>query len=182
MVDYQYLPDMDDPLAKLRLAMDNMDGIYLSLSRFDPLFTSSVETIHAYKIPDILSDKEPSTQFVQPAEDANLDPQLLALSPKSQQNTVTRSNLRLFPPPLFSRQTIPQGYKFRGLPFSPSVCLTHPHTQLQRKFCVHGIHLGGRGDGRREEAAYQQNALEGIWSCCYHVLGPPRMPFAASCI
>ena len=26
MVDYQYFPDMDDPVAKLRLAMDNMDG------------------------------------------------------------------------------------------------------------------------------------------------------------
>lgn len=115
----------------------------LTLSRPDPLFISSVETIHAYNIPDQLSDKEPSTQFVQPVVDANLDPQLLALSPKSQQNTVTRSNLRLFPPPLFSRQTIPQGYKFRGLPFSPSVCLTHSYTQLQRKFCVHGIHFGG---------------------------------------
>jgi hypothetical protein len=27
MVDYQYLPDMNDPVAKLRLAMDRMDGM-----------------------------------------------------------------------------------------------------------------------------------------------------------
>jgi hypothetical protein len=26
MVDYQYQPDMNDPVAKLRVAMDNMDG------------------------------------------------------------------------------------------------------------------------------------------------------------
>ena len=26
MVDYQYQPDMNDPIAKLRVAMDNMDG------------------------------------------------------------------------------------------------------------------------------------------------------------
>ena len=28
MIDYQYFPNMDDPVAKLRLAMDNMDGMY----------------------------------------------------------------------------------------------------------------------------------------------------------
>lgn len=26
MVDYQYQPDMNDPISKLRLSMDNMDG------------------------------------------------------------------------------------------------------------------------------------------------------------
>jgi hypothetical protein len=31
MADYQFLPDMNDPVAKLRLAMDRMDGaIHLS--------------------------------------------------------------------------------------------------------------------------------------------------------
>lgn len=32
MVDYQYQIDMNDPVAKLRLAMDNMDGTSLWLS------------------------------------------------------------------------------------------------------------------------------------------------------
>ena len=27
MIDYQYFPNADDPVAKLRLAMDNMDGM-----------------------------------------------------------------------------------------------------------------------------------------------------------
>ena len=26
MADYQYMPDMNDPVAQLRLAMDRMDG------------------------------------------------------------------------------------------------------------------------------------------------------------
>lgn len=49
----------------------------------------------------------------------NLDPQLLEISEmaeaqrqKSNPPISAQSNLRLFPPPLFSRQTIPQGYKF----------------------------------------------------------------------
>lgn len=49
----------------------------------------------------------------------NLDPQLLDISEMAegqQKNNYnspasTQSGLRLFPPPLFSRQTIPQGYK-----------------------------------------------------------------------
>lgn len=49
--------------------------------------------------------------------DSNLDPQLtdpsgtLSLPEAVPQGTM-KSNLRLFPPPLFSRQTIPQGYKY----------------------------------------------------------------------
>jgi general transcription factor 3C polypeptide 5 (transcription factor C subunit 1) len=44
--------------------------------------------------------------------DINIDPQLTE-SPghPSPSNVPIRSNLRLFPPPLFSRQTIPQAYK-----------------------------------------------------------------------
>lgn len=50
--------------------------------------------------------------------DVNLDPQLTdpsgaqSLSEAVPQGTTMKSNLRLFPPPLFSRQTIPQGYKY----------------------------------------------------------------------
>ena len=31
MVDYQYLPDMRDPITQLRRAMDTMDGASLAL-------------------------------------------------------------------------------------------------------------------------------------------------------
>jgi general transcription factor 3C polypeptide 5 (transcription factor C subunit 1) len=32
MADYQYQPDMNDPVSKLRLAMDNMDGRFYLLN------------------------------------------------------------------------------------------------------------------------------------------------------
>ena len=28
MADFQYLPDMDDPVTKLRMAMEKLDGAY----------------------------------------------------------------------------------------------------------------------------------------------------------
>lgn len=43
----------------------------------------------------------------------NLDPQLLDISDTPDNHQAVHSGLRLFPPPLFSRQAVPQGYKFR---------------------------------------------------------------------
>jgi general transcription factor 3C polypeptide 5 (transcription factor C subunit 1) len=44
----------------------------------------------------------------------NLDPQLLGVPEQCDipGNQADHSGLRLFPPPLFSRQAIPQGYKY----------------------------------------------------------------------
>lgn len=44
------------------------------------------------------------------AMDIDIDPQLIAGS--QPEDRKTKSNLRLFPPPLFSRQGIPQNYLF----------------------------------------------------------------------
>ncbi|KAG6833759.1 hypothetical protein H0H87_001191 [Tephrocybe sp. NHM501043] len=102
MVDYQYQPDMNDSVSKLRVAMDEMD----------------VDALESYVIPDEKAD------YTVPFEssfgtdmdvDVNLDPQLTGVPELEQpENTApaVRSNLRLFPPPLFSRQTIPQAYKW----------------------------------------------------------------------
>ncbi|KAG6911660.1 hypothetical protein DXG01_007910 [Tephrocybe rancida] len=106
MVDYQYQPDMNDPISKLRVAMDEMD----------------VDALQTYTIPE---EKADYTVPVQGASgitldmDVNLDPELTGVTvPQSQQESqtsmpATTSNLRLFPPPLFSRQTIPQAYNFK---------------------------------------------------------------------
>lgn len=114
MVDYQYKIDMNDPVAKLRLAMDNMDGKLLPLIYFSILFqhTFSVEAIRKYSIP---VEKE---DYTLPA-DPILDPQLVPEAVYSQSTSAFRSNLRLFPPPLFSRQGISQNYKY--------VCLSILH-------------------------------------------------------
>ncbi|KIM91005.1 hypothetical protein PILCRDRAFT_159710 [Piloderma croceum F 1598] len=95
MVDYQYQIDLNDPVAKLRLAMDNMD----------------VEAIQQYSIPE---EKEDYTLPANPV----LDPQLVADSKEPQSISGQRSNLRLFPPPLFSRQGISQNYNFKANPSS----------------------------------------------------------------
>jgi hypothetical protein len=62
------------------------------------LTATTVEAIRTYRIPDEKED------YVVPLDSSLSDP--------SQSNDVTRSNLRLFPPPLFSRQGISQVYKF----------------------------------------------------------------------
>ena len=50
----------------------------------------------------------------------NLDPQLLDISDTPDNHQAAHSGLRLFPPPLFSRQAVPQGYK--------SVYISFPET------------------------------------------------------
>ncbi|KAG6886925.1 hypothetical protein C0992_001609 [Termitomyces sp. T32_za158] len=105
MVDYQYQPDMNDPVSKLRVAMDNMD----------------VDTLLSYVIPEEKADYTiPAEGPSETTTDINidLDPELTGLSTSQHQHenratTAMRSNLRLFPPPLFSRQTISQAYNFR---------------------------------------------------------------------
>ncbi|KAG6886058.1 hypothetical protein C0993_004048 [Termitomyces sp. T159_Od127] len=105
MVDYQYQPDMNDPVAKLRVAMDNMD----------------VDALLSYAIPEEKADYTvpvESSSRMAPNMDMELDPELtgIPISQYRAENRATvavRSNLRLYPPPLFSRQTIPQAYNFR---------------------------------------------------------------------
>jgi general transcription factor 3C polypeptide 5 (transcription factor C subunit 1) len=71
--------------------------------------------------------------------DVNIDPQLMEPSGyQSTSNPPMKSNLRLFPPPLFSRQTIPQGYKF-VLFFLSDYCEVISGYQFQVQQCVDGI-------------------------------------------
>ncbi|EKM59615.1 uncharacterized protein PHACADRAFT_205839 [Phanerochaete carnosa HHB-10118-sp] len=96
MADYQYQPDTNEPVTQLRDAMGRMD----------------VDSILAYRIPE---EKEDYTMVEEttPMEadmDPHIDPQLVGSSPKATGSGV-KSNLRLPPPPLFSRQAVPHLYK-----------------------------------------------------------------------
>lgn len=87
--------------------------------------TREVGTIHKYTISNQIGKytvamDHPTTLEV----DANIDPRLTALAypPSSKAQRVPmksseepKSNLRLFPPPLFSRQSIPQLYGWVNL-------------------------------------------------------------------
>jgi general transcription factor 3C polypeptide 5 (transcription factor C subunit 1) len=117
MIDYQYQPAMDDPISKLRVAMGSMDGGFSprSSATTSSNFFLSVEALRTYTIPQEKADYIVPMDEVAETDmdiDINIDPQLME-SPghPSPLNVPMRSNLRLFPPPLFSRQTIPQAYK-----------------------------------------------------------------------
>lgn len=71
--------------------------------------TMAVDGILQYSIPDEKEDyMAPRTAAAPPAD---IDPQLL-MQPQPHETTDNmKSNLRLPPPPLFSRQSVPQNYK-----------------------------------------------------------------------
>ena len=111
MADFQYQPAQDDPLSKLRTAMASLDGQYLSFRSFFLIESSdvTVEGIRAYRLPPETEDytiDDPS------AMDVDVDPQLVGRTQPEAQHSAQRSNLRLFPPPIFSRQGISQNYKY----------------------------------------------------------------------
>jgi general transcription factor 3C polypeptide 5 (transcription factor C subunit 1) len=111
MADFQYQPAQDDPLSKLRMAMASLDGQYLSLPSFllIELLDITVEGIRAYRLPQ---ETEDYTTDDPSAMDVDIDPQLVGRTQPEAQHSTQRSNLRLFPPPIFSRQGISQNYKY----------------------------------------------------------------------
>ncbi|KAJ7283802.1 RNA polymerase III transcription factor IIIC subunit-domain-containing protein [Mycena rebaudengoi] len=135
MADYQYQPDMNDPVSKLRLAMDNMD----------------VEAIRSYTIPPETADymvpaPGPSSQGGD--VDMNLDPELMGMP--QPENTLApnqqmRSNLRLFPPPLFSRQTLPQHYNFKSNSASMVSTSVDEETGEEKKRLINKMRWKGFG-------------------------------------
>lgn len=133
MVDYQYQPDMNDPVVKLRLAMDNMD----------------VEALRTYAIPEEKADYiAPSCETAEAHMDidVNIDPQLMGSTGyQSTFNPPMKSNLRLFPPPLFSRQTIPQGYNFKSNTASMVSTTVDEGTGEEKKRLINRMRWKGYG-------------------------------------
>ncbi|THH32364.1 hypothetical protein EUX98_g1804 [Antrodiella citrinella] len=91
MADYQYQPNMKDPVSVLRTAMD-IDGIL------------------QYTVPEEKEDYVLRREIAP----SDIDPQLLSESLDNEDEDSMRSNLRLFPPPLFSRQSVPQNYSYKA--------------------------------------------------------------------
>ncbi|KAF8974777.1 RNA polymerase III transcription factor IIIC subunit-domain-containing protein [Flammula alnicola] len=134
MVDYQYFPDVDDPIVKLRNAMDMMDADLLC----------SYAITHE---PSCVSSPPP-THTVNMDVDPNLDPQLLDISQIPDSHTASLSSpkdLRLFPPPLFSRQTIPQGYNFKANTASMISTTVDEETGEERKRMINRMRWKGYG-------------------------------------
>ncbi|PPQ95004.1 hypothetical protein CVT25_000241 [Psilocybe cyanescens] len=141
MVDYQYFPEPNDPVSSLRMAMSEMDVNYLS----------------SYAIPPENHEGVASSSSSRPEVDVdmnmNLDPQLLDISEMAegqQKNNYnspasTQSGLRLFPPPLFSRQTIPQGYNFKANTASMVSTTVDEETGEEKKRMINRMRWKGYG-------------------------------------
>ncbi|KAH7887903.1 RNA polymerase III transcription factor IIIC subunit-domain-containing protein [Phlebopus sp. FC_14] len=117
MADYQFQPDVPDPVAQLRLSMDRMD----------------VDAIRQYTIPE---EKE---EYIVTAKNSEIDPGLA--EPASD----PRSNMRLFPPPLFSRQGIPQNYNFKSNPASMVTTVVNEETGEEHKRLINKGRWKGYG-------------------------------------
>jgi general transcription factor 3C polypeptide 5 (transcription factor C subunit 1) len=104
MADYQYQPDINDPVTKLRIAMEKMDGTTFTSFDDHNLHTGHiVEAITKYVIPPEKEDYMVPVTIA--SQSLDFDPQLAV-------PVEMRSNLRMFPPPLFSRQGISHNYKW----------------------------------------------------------------------
>jgi hypothetical protein len=169
MADFQYQPAQDDPLSKLRTAMASLDGQYLSLGSFllIELSNITVEGIRAYRLSQEMEDytiDDPS------AMDVDTDPQLVGRTQPEAQHSTQRSNLRLFPPPIFSRQGISQNYKYVAPGSSNTlIYVTSTVFQFQGEPDVHRYYCRRRENGRGEGETYQQGALEGLRTNIDHV-------------
>jgi general transcription factor 3C polypeptide 5 (transcription factor C subunit 1) len=107
MVDFQYQPDMLDPIAQLRISMDNLDGSLRLLPWYRSphlIFAMSAQAVKDFRFGPEKEDYSVLDQVVDPSlmQDGE---DIVMQEPKY------RSNLRLFPPPIFSRQGIPHVYK-----------------------------------------------------------------------
>jgi hypothetical protein len=162
MADFQYTPDMNDPISKLRVAMDTMDGIVSSPLCPHPLTRFKVEAISKYRVPG-----ESETSPLPPSEDVEmaLDP---SLQPEGQAGPsaakAPQGNLRLFPPPLFSRQAISQGYK------SVSFRFPLPSGLLRYKASRRTAHPSSLPPSTRKQVKSESGSLT---RCGGKVMDPP---------
>ncbi|KAL0581965.1 tau 95 subunit of transcription factor TFIIIC [Marasmius crinis-equi] len=141
MVDYQYQPEVDDPLTELRHAMEKVD----------------VDKLCSYTIPPeredylVQSEALPPTTPIDQDFAMNLDPQLMAEQAQTSatHNSIAqptlKSNLRLFPPPLLSRQNIPQGYNYKANPASMVSTTVDEETGEEKKRLINRMRWKGYG-------------------------------------
>ncbi|KAI0773771.1 RNA polymerase III transcription factor IIIC subunit-domain-containing protein [Fomes fomentarius] len=125
MADFQYQPDISDPIVELRKAMDTMD----------------VDGILKYNIPP---EKEDYTITETDPFAMDIDPQLLGEG-ESSTSTRPRSNLRLFPPPLFSRQGVPQNYNYKANTASVETIVVDDDTGEEKKRLINRMRWKGFG-------------------------------------
>ncbi|EIN10874.1 hypothetical protein PUNSTDRAFT_119730 [Punctularia strigosozonata HHB-11173 SS5] len=123
MADFQYAPNTDDPVAKLRAAMDHLE----------------VDAIKTFRMPGEEEDYAvPVHSF--PTIDPNLCHTEKDVAAKS-----LRSNMRLFPPPSWSRQQIPQLYNYKSNPASAVITSVNDETGEEKSRLINQMRWKGLG-------------------------------------
>ncbi|KAL5487831.1 TFC1 [Sanghuangporus weigelae] len=115
MADFQYNPDPSDPVVQFRSAMDRMD----------------VEYIRNYRIPPEKEDYELPTDEMEVDGSSHPGP--------------SKSNLRLIPPPVFTRQTLPQIYNYKANPLSVVTSYIDSQTGEEKKRLINKSRWKGYG-------------------------------------
>jgi hypothetical protein len=137
----------------------------------------SVEGIRSFKIPP---ERE---EYLVPADSsiANLaiDPQLQPEGTTGRKDVTMKSNMRMFPPPLFSRQNLPLNYKY-VLVYSRGLLLMI--LQLQSQSCIIADHGDQRRDRRRASTTHQPDALERSCLSEHHLRRTQCRSFISYCI
>ncbi|KAI0092586.1 RNA polymerase III transcription factor IIIC subunit-domain-containing protein [Irpex rosettiformis] len=126
MADYQYNANMNDAVSQLRTSMDMMD----------------VEGILKYRIPEEKEDYTVIESEDGADMDTDIDPQLVGEKESSKK---IRSNLRLLPPPIFSRQNVPQLYNFKTNPASVLTAVIDEETGEEKKRLINRMRWKGYG-------------------------------------
>ncbi|KAG9047485.1 tau 95 subunit of transcription factor TFIIIC [Tulasnella sp. UAMH 9824] len=121
MADFQYTPDLSDPIVKLRQSMDALD-------------MSTVEAIKSFVFPVEQED------YALPL-DVPLTPEAMSdpTVPK------TRSNLRIPHFPVFSRATIPLQYNYKPNAFSTVQTIQDPETGEEKQRLINKTRFKGFG-------------------------------------
>lgn len=99
MADFQYRPNVSDPVTRLRTAMQKMDGMFSS--KYQGHISAEYSVVNFLKDYVIPSEREDYT-----------NPDSTAPTADGLSGPPVCSNLRMFAPPIFSRQTIFQNYKW----------------------------------------------------------------------
>jgi len=167
MADFQYHPDSNAHVAKLRRAMDDMNGMYLCLwsnvwNKFTALQCMNCVRIlfhpNPWKCPRLCWQVWMKRPW-------NWTP-LCWRYLKTKINSLIHNaaGLRTFPPPLFSRQAIPQGYKLVPSKSFFSLVLTSLF-KFQGQYSVDGDDSYWWRDRRGEKMHDQHDALERLRPC-----------------
>ncbi|KAG8738626.1 tau 95 subunit of transcription factor TFIIIC [Ceratobasidium sp. 428] len=135
MADFQFQPDEDDYIVQMRHAMDRLDVDAVQSFDLEPLrenYGSGQPT------PQSSATVDPNRM------DVDVNPDIPTTSTTAiEKDAGPKSQLKLIPPPLFSRQGIPQHYNLKQNPMSVIHTTVDPTTGEETRRYIHKHRLKG---------------------------------------